>query len=257
MEKYLSVFELHLAERIYRVLGISAAAALLDAAAYLWGIRRLAGEFMQFSELVESGPGEGWLLGLSPFYAVFCAGFVAASAVVISRGARYSVPSGTILRLRISERAVFLIRIPAGMACMAVYYLSQALVMLCLSVLYIRANGGAAGPQAMMIDFYRSPFLHGLVPLEYTSLWVRNIIFIALIAAFGAVAGLSANTSNKQFEPVIGAWIGVILAMRFRSELDASAGMVLAAGMFIVTAGLIVYGLMNAQDGKGGRAEND
>ena len=44
-----------------------------------------------------------------------------------------------------------------------------------------------AGPQALMIAFYRNGFLHALVPLADTAVWLRNaamVLFLGLVSAW-------------------------------------------------------------------------
>lgn len=89
----------------------------------------------------------------------------------------------TIRRLRISERAVFLWHSLACFCCFVLLWMVEIIVstVLCQYFLSLSSANDLSG-QALFLAFYRSDFLHSILPLEEVSRWIY------LLTAFLAMA---------------------------------------------------------------------
>lgn len=80
----------------------------------------------------------------------------------------------TVMRLRATQTQVFAVRTVYDALCLLTLLAVQVGLVLCFSVIYGRTPGMQQGPQTLFLAFYRSRFLHGLLPMADTGKWVRN-----------------------------------------------------------------------------------
>lgn len=117
---------------------------------------------------------------------IFAAGMLLTLAVlslVLADNAR-SRTEYTVKRFAEGERCFFFLQAGYNILMIALYLLWQMAVMLALGLWYARAIPEVGGT-AVLMSFYRSEFLHSLLPLEDGWVWVRNGV---LIAALGITA---------------------------------------------------------------------
>lgn len=111
----------------------------------------------------------------SRIHFVFLAAFGAIFFLLIRRNkvldheARY-----TVMRLRVSQAKLFGIRTAYDILCLLVLFAAQMGLVLGFAEAYRRTPGMFDGPQLLFMAFYRSEFLHCLLPLADTEKWVRN-----------------------------------------------------------------------------------
>lgn len=83
----------------------------------------------------------------------------------------------------------------------------NALCFACVWCVQLMASVGAAalhaadaryaeGAQGIFVDFYRSEFLHGLLPLADGYLWVRNVVFVLALGVLTAYMQLGLRRKN-------------------------------------------------------------
>ncbi|MBQ7982494.1 MAG: hypothetical protein IJ302_02915 [Clostridia bacterium] len=123
--------------------------------------------------------------GMKP---AFCITFLLLTLLLSMAGTSYSSRCGyTLSRLRISERGVFV--------CQALYNAAMYLLLLgtevTVCVLVCRQYAGAVpaeyiGPQTTLLAFYRSTFLHALLPLSDIAPWIRNGFLLAALSMTAA-----------------------------------------------------------------------
>ena len=96
--------------------------------------------------------------------------------------------SYTVKRLRTGEREFFLWQALWGCCAYFILWAWQAALAVVLAQYSLsRLEPQFAGPQALMIAFYRNGFLHALVPLADTAVWLRNaamVLFLGLVSAW-------------------------------------------------------------------------
>ncbi|MBR0129837.1 MAG: hypothetical protein IJM08_00870 [Firmicutes bacterium] len=251
MKKYLSVLELYIRLGIYKALAVCLGSGLLQLGIFYVMLRLQTG-FLQFSAFVDQlryGAGALDIRNVSPFYILFGLSLIAFVVICMgwSRSSKYSY---TLQRLCISERQVFLLHSLSGCILFTILFLWEALVMLSLAELYAAHYGFAAGPQGIAADFYRNSFLHGLLPLQDGWLWFRNKVFIILCAISSALGELGSRYGSKTLPALSGAWIGTMVAARFRAYPAEGGTRVLAVLLMIIAVCALAYGLLKAHSGR-------
>lgn len=91
----------------------------------------------------------------------------------------------TLYRLSISPKSIFLWQAVYSAVCLLLVWFVQAITAFGLCRYYIQtADGSAVTHQSLFLAFYRTPFLHAVIPLQNVWCWIRNVLlFITLGAA--------------------------------------------------------------------------
>ena len=128
----------------------------------------------------------------------FRAGILALQVLLASCFGANSRYSYTLQRLRISERCVFLWSCVCNALCYAVLWCVQ--IMAAVGAAFWNANSArySAGPQGVFVDFYRSGFLHGLLPLADGYVWTRNLIFVLALGCVTACMQLGMRRKGSR-----------------------------------------------------------
>lgn len=152
----------------------------------------------------------------------------------------------TIRRLRIGHRTVFAWQCAYSVTCLLILWGVQLLTALALCRFWL-GQQEAYSPQALYLAFYRSEFLHALLPLDDWTIYVRNIfLFTALgISCTGAVFW---QRQGKNFFPP---WIAMIAAVTafFPAEM-ASVSRDMTWSVAAAFAALLSVALVFAEEGE-------
>lgn len=132
----------------------------------------------------------------------------------------------TLLRLKLTWRRQFVLKTGYNILCLALVFVAQAAfaAVLCLRYGELLPQEFTS-PQLLFLTFYRSPFLHSLLPMAETVIWVRNLF---LLLAFGA-------------EAAWGNWPSSIALCAATASLFA-----LTVPSWIVVINILVYGFVAA-----------
>ncbi len=197
MKKHLSVLMLIAGSTIYKVLGLLAFMAAAEGALFTLTLR---GSLTAY----EAGLGMTAIETVflrSRVSLVFAVCFLLLMVLLCTTGCEYGSRQGyTLRRLSVPEQSVFLWQALFNSFCLLLLWAAQLAVALALCRLYaVRAPSGLVSGQTVFLAFYRSSFLHSLIPLSEVSRWARNIF---LVLSLGAA---SANFSYRQRRGKIGA----------------------------------------------------
>ena len=111
----------------------------------------------------------------------------------------------------------------------------------------------AEGAQGIFVDFYRSEFLHGLLPLADGYLWVRNVVFVLALGVLTAYMQLGLRRKNGGRRLALVVLTGLmllVLPVGFGSGRTAGILQSVAA---LFAAGICGYlGFLQAHNGKEG-----
>lgn len=175
MAQHLSVFKIYIRSSLYKVLllltGMAAVESLLFAVR-LSALRKDAGAQLALEAVLESS-NIAWISWL----------FMVLITIVLcingcERGSRQGY---TLRRLSIPESAVVLWQCVCNICCYLLFWAVQTVTAFGLCRWYV-VKMGIGSNQTIFLAFYRSTFLHNLLPLDETGLWVRNVL---LLIAFG------------------------------------------------------------------------
>ena len=172
MKKHFSVLMLICRSSIYPMLGLLAAVAAAQAGAFLLAAGMTQGVIPP-ELIVKNGR-----LSL-----LFAAGFLALCALLASFGLEGSARQRyTLRRLRVGERAVFAWQAAYNAACFLLYWATGALTAAGLTALYLKGcPADEVTTQSFFLTFFRSDYLHSLLPLQDWPRLVRNMSFAAAL----------------------------------------------------------------------------
>lgn len=170
MKKHLSVIGLFCRSTIYRLLGVSVLA--------------IAAEIILFVLAMKNNPDYGIEMLISTAYipVVFLLWFMLFTVVLVLPGCDFkSCSAYTFRRLRISEKAVFV--------CQSIYNAVCYLMLLCIQIvaayglcmIYTHfAPAELLSGHTVFLAFYRSDFLHSILPLQEGVRW--GLMAIAVLS---------------------------------------------------------------------------
>ena len=166
----------------------------------------------------------------------FRAGILALQLLLASSLGSNSRYGYTLRRLRISERCVFLWSCACNALCYAVLWCVQIMAAVGAAFWNAKSAVYSAGPQGVFVDFYRSGFLHGLLPLADGYVWTRNLIFVLALGCMGLTFLLVLNLSVQY-------------------TAGRSTGIFHAITALLVGLGFLGFGLTQTHNGKDGLAD--
>ena len=241
MKKQLSVFALHARAAIGRLALVLLGMLALDAAAYaLFGLRGFRAS-LTGSELVTA------------LRVIFSLGLVACQLLLAScfgAGSRYGY---TLRRLQIPETRVLLWSGVCNALCFACVWCVQLMASVGTAALHAADARYAEGAQGIFVDFYRSEFLHGLLPLADGYLWVRNVVFVLALGVLTAYMQLGLRRKNGGRRLALVVLTGLmllVLPVRFGS--GRTAGILQSAAALFAACICGYLGFLQAHNGKEG-----
>lgn len=241
MKKQLSVFALHARAALGRLALVLLGMLTLDAAAYA-----LFGLCMYPPSLTGSAL-------VTALRVVFSLGLLVCQlllAACFGTGSRYGY---TIRRLQVSESQVLLWSSVCNALCFACVWCVQVMGAIGAAALHAADARYAEGAQGIFVDFYRSEFLHGLLPLAHGYLWVRNGSFVLALGVLTAYMQLGLRRKNGGRRLTLAVLTGLLLlALPVRFGSGRTAGLLQSAAA-LFAAGLCGYlGFLQAHNGKEG-----
>ena len=166
--RHLSVLMLYVRGAVAPLIGIIGLMAAVQTGAFLWSMQAAA---EPLEAVVKSAH---WKL-------IFCAGILLLAVMLLrsTSGGGY-----TVRRLRVSERAAFRWHSLACLGCIVLLWMSEVLILTLLCRYFVSVTGSSN--KALFIAFYRSDFLHSILPLEEISRWIY--LLTALLALSFCIA---------------------------------------------------------------------
>ena len=192
MKKYLSVFAMLARGSIWRVLILLCLMAAGQCGRFL---HRLQNELILYESHVQQFAEEAAeLTRLEQFFdfttvsGTFAAAFLLVCIVLCLPGCGYgSVCGYTVRRLRISERAVFIMQALYNAMVFVILWAAEVLICLLLCHAYVTsADPSLVSHQTVGLAFYRNNFLHSLLPMADITVWIRNVIMLAVLSIAAA-----------------------------------------------------------------------
>ena len=186
----------------------------------------------------------------------FRAGIIALQVLLASSLGSNSRYGYTLQRLRVSERCVFLWSCVCNTLCFAVLWCVQ--IMAAVGAAFWNAKGAvySAGPQGVFVDFYRSGFLHGLLPLADGYGWARNALFVLALGCVTACIQLGLRRKgSRSWLVCMGLTLLLVLCLPVQYGAGRSTGIFHAIAALLVGLGFLGFGLTQTHNGKDGLAD--
>ena len=214
MKGYVSLLALASRSSIYKIIAILLAMGAFQGVLFFQCVRKAA----------EINPGaslEG-LLSESHIALVAAAAFAAVCVVLSMTGTEFSGSkvSYTLMGLRVRERDGALLWSLYNGMCFLLFWAFEAAVVLLLSRWYLSGlDPSLYHSQSLLLACYRNEFLHGLVPLEQYSLWIRNLLLAAALGIGASRFSFLQRRGKKGFGIVI---LGVLTLVFFPQVMGST-----------------------------------
>ena len=222
MNKHLSVLGLWARQTMGRVLALLAALAAAETALFAWALSRgLTRNIMD--DQTCPAPVEDLFDFARISWAYRIAVVLLFVLLLLSgtelKGGRLGY---TLRRLRISEEAAVLWQGGYHTVCLALLWAVQAALVLGFCLWYAGTTDPAyVSGQSAFLAFYRSGFLHGLLPLAEVSRWARAFAFFLALGLASAMFGYHQRHGRKG----IAAFIILALALMSYGTAPGAAGL--------------------------------
>ncbi len=160
-----------------------------------------------------------------------------ATALILSLIAWEQGAGFTLARLRVQPRTVYLWHIGYAFLCFLMYWAIQALLMLGLARWFGGHAGESFGPQGFFLACWSIRFLHGLYPLTDWAVLAKNLLIMAVLAAFTGRLPRP-NAAEKRRFPKGVLMLSILAAWMFPATFTTadSLSVLLAAGAAVVLA---------------------
>lgn len=237
MKRYGSVLALLARSSIYKILALLAAATAAECALFGWWLRRGVPE--------EEGFGLEAILAQSGVLYAFGAAALAVCLALALTGCAFSSRTGyTLRRLQIPEWQVALLQFGYNALALLVLWGWQAAVALGLCRWFAAACPDQTTTQTIFLAFYRSPFLHAVLPLQNAVIWWRNGLLLVTLAATAAAFPYDQRRGRK---PLALPMAFALAAVNFSGSLgDVNWVMTLLCSGVLV--GAAVYSLCKEEE---------
>lgn len=186
----------------------------------------------------------------------FRAGIIALQVLLASSLGSNSRYGYTLQRLRVSERCVFLWSCVCNTLCFAVLWCVQIMAAVGAAFWNAKSAVYSAGPQGVFVDFYRSGFLHGLLPLADGYVWARNALFVLALGCVTACIQLGLRRKgSRSWLVCMGLTFLLVLNLSVQYTAGRSTGIFHAITALLVGLCFLGFGLTQTHNGKDGLAD--
>lgn len=238
-----SVFLLMVRSSLYPVLGVLALTVSVECGLLAWAWHNAADIPLEMV-LRESHVELACLLGL-----------IGMSVFLCRTGCEFDSKVGyTLSRLSVGPGWQLLWQTTYNACCYVLFWSAQVVLMYGFCVWFMEhAGDGYASNQVVMLAFYRSDFLHSLLPMESVARWVRNVVLLvclSLCAAAAPVKQRRARQKQRKIDSLEIMFMYIVIIPRFPAELGAKMHDVTTIGIsLIITAMAVVQALGGKEDG--------
>lgn len=190
MRRHISVFALIARNSLYKILAILLVMCVLQCSLFCFcfhetlksynanidAVDQVTERTVEAPELTEGVKRFEKLIIQSFFPQIFAVFFLFITLCLCLTGTEYSVQTGyTLCRLSISEKQIFLHQAIYNMLIYLLTVTVQICVIFSLGIFYtMNTPTEFVSNQTLFLAFYRSDFLHSLLPLDEFALWIRN-----------------------------------------------------------------------------------
>ena len=253
MKHYLSVFAMLARGSVWRVLLLLCLMAAGQCGRFL---HRLNTELILYDSRVQQFAEEAAeVTRLEEFFnfttvsGTFGAAFLLVCIVLCLPGCGYgSVCGYTLRRLNISERAVFVMQAIYNAMMLTVLWAAEIIVCLLLCRAYVSAvDPSLVSHQTVGLAFYRSNFLHSLLPLADITVWIRNGIMLVVLSL--AAASFPYKQRRGKFAADIVAYALLTVIFFTRSVEDGFNTFITVVLGLCIAAEVIYYVWLKDEEG--------
>lgn len=238
MKKFLSVFSLYIRSSVYKLIAVI---ILMTAAQIVLFNKTLNSDYATAVTLtgIES------LTDVSRVQIVFAAAFLAVTVFLILSGSEFGTKQGyTLRRLCVKEKSVLLCQATANTLLYAVLLISEILISYVLCMMYMKfaetpgiAEKALISNQTVFLAYYRSNFLHALLPLDDILKHISNLVALLGMGFTSAVFPYFLRRKRVSLEVFI---LMFFIFFNFSNSWTTSSGDVVIIGASFFLTGIAV-----------------
>jgi len=234
MREHVSIFMLMVRRSFWRIFALIAVLAAAQAGLfYLFVQKAIAADIRSLEYVVES----------SRISWVFAACFLLVTAL-LTFGSHEISGTYTARRLCLSPHWVYVWQSVYNVLCYLLLWLMEILLVIVLCYWYTTLMPAeAVSVNTVFLAFYRSGFLHSLLPFEESVFWAQNII---MVLALGICAARHPKRNEKTSRMQLG-MLFTVLAF-FGRDLGDFISCIFAIGLSLTMAGYAIYQLFGEED---------
>ena len=248
MKKYLSVFMLTARNSLFKILAIFGANVIMQVIAYIVLVKRQIQ--VLGANLDRVGIEYSFETGKTPLVCAVC--FVLICIYLAKTGCEFSAKTGyTINRLSVSEKKFFLIQSVYNLAVLTVFYVLNLAIAFLLIKLYLSFKPiPAVTNQSIFIAFYRSNYLHSLLPLSDVLRFAANCVNTVALALLLSVFSFKQRRGKWSIAALCFTAFTVSSFLRETGSINADCT-VMAIGLWLIVKTLIdVFAKEVSDDGQ-------
>lgn len=251
MRKHLSVFGLYARSSIFKVIGIM---ILMCGVQSFFFIKEM-NEALETYELVGNSFARlERIFDRGAINVYFAIAFALITVVLCLQGCRSgSQTNYTLQRLSVSERATFFHQAAYNTLVYVILTAVQSVIVYGLSLYYLKkAPAEVISGQTVFLAFYKSEFLHSLLPFADIPLWIRNGI-LALSLGFTAAEFPYKNRRNKFSVSVI--VVGTFTIVFFERGIGDLSNVVITGIVALIVLGEMLYTVFGKDDAEEAKSD--
>ena len=193
-------------------------------------------QFLLFRGALQPGMLASAVADQSHISLVFLVMFLLTTVLLILPGSAFSTHTEyTVRRLGMSETRYFILQALYNAGVYFILLASELFITLGL-IAYFKAHAAPSlwGPQEAVMTFYRSPFLHALLPMAD---WGKTLANILAVLSLGTLAALYPREKREGRNPVLIFVAALFTCITFRQRMGQSyTAVFLAAGLVVMAA---------------------
>ena len=243
MKKHLSVLGLFVRSSLLRILGVIVLSSLVQTGLFAYTMHSTfsSGDPVWGLESIVSD---------SRIAFVFAAAFLLLTIQLVSACSAYSTKTQyTLSRLSVTQKAVFFWQTAANCLFYLLFWTIEVIVVFLCALYFAHiADPSAISNQTVFLAFYRQPFLHGLLPLDQTSIYIRNIMLVLGLGMSAAVFSFRQRRKGLGLELYILAPLVCIMFPRQTSEMFGDIFLIMLSAFLMFTT---LYSVFTKEDSYG------
>ena len=239
MKKYLSVFGLFAQSSIYKTLGIILLMILAETGLFAYAfVPDLSSESVSRFE---------HYIGLSRIDLCLAAAFILITVVLCLPGTEFGSKVGyTLRRLSVSEKAVFFCQVIFNTISYLILWAVQVGILFAFSLWYtMKTPIEFVNNQSIFLAFYRSEFLHTILPLSEVMLWIRNILLV--ISLGFASAEFPYIQRRRKHSPFI-VPLSIFMLLFFITGIGVVENIVASIFLFVIVVCKSLYDIYHKEE---------
>jgi len=239
VKKHLAVFGLFVRSSLYQILAILLLMVLIESILFCVVLHNaLSAETISLETIISK----------SSIAIVFGAAFLLVTTKLCSIGCAFSSKTGyTLSRLQITAKSIFFWQAIVNSIFYFLLWAVQTFTVIFLTNHFAQTvDSELITEQTVFLAFYRSAFLHGVLPLDQISAYIRNIVLVFALGTCAAIFPIRQRKKGIGAEIILLAGVSCIM---FPHHAEGIAGDVFLIVLSICLSVIAIISAIQKEDG--------